>query len=367
MKKPSLPKVERQSNMRRVIFWILSLILITILSLVLVALFAPEIFVVVMNIFWLILFGVTVIFISLAVLAFLGLRNQVKKVMSVIFEGTLSILDILEFVDLLWKMFIKIFKEFVLFITPLFAVSLLLAIYLFVLIFYKQYGKENDVTLLTILLTFVLVAFSGVIGLPKVHKPGNPGWFKKVLNRFGRYFRDGLEVLIFVFFLTMDSTNLFFLPAQYNTLLRANIGDYDLMKTSITMDDFFRYTLTLIIAAIVIELFRTLLILIVGGVRFYKEGKKIMVDKKYTYAPVKLFKAAMKQSFRTTIDDFLKFTVFTTVLIAVFVFFPRLKLLSMLVASCTNLIMDLIFTQRMRFAYGDDLLTKIIVKVARLK
>lgn len=353
--------------MRRVVFWILSLILITALVLVSTAIFWPETFSLVMNVFWLVFFVIAVSFISLAVLAFLGLRNQVKKIMSVIFEGTLSILDILEFIDLLWKMFIKILKEFILFITPLFAILLLVMIYLFVLTFYKKYGRDNDVTILTILLTFVLVAFSSIIGLPKTHKPGNPGWFKKVFKRFGQYFRDGLEVMIFVFFLTLDSTNLFFLPPELNTLLYANIGDYDLMKTSITVDAHFVNTLTLIIAAIVVELIRTLMILIVGGVRFYREGKKIMLEKNYTYAPVKLFKAAMSHSFKTTLDDFLKFTVFTTVLIAVFVLFPRLKLLSMLVASCTNFAMDLIFPQRMRFAYGDDLLSKIIIKVARLK
>jgi hypothetical protein len=239
---------------------------------------------------------------------------------------------------------------------------------LYILTFYKEYGKDHDVTVLTIILTIILVAFSGLISLPKGKSHGgNISWFHRVVKRFSNFFRDGLEVLIIVFFFTMDSTNLFFLPPDLNRLIFANLWGYDLMKTSITVDNDFLFSLTLIIGAVGLEIVRVIIILLHGGIQSYHEGKKIMIEKNYTYAPIKLFKAAMKKSFITTIDDFLKFTVFTTFIVLVFIFFPRLKLLSMMVSSCTNVIMDLIFTQRLKMTYGEDLISRIIVKVARLK
>jgi hypothetical protein len=314
------------------------------------------------------LFVIAATLIILAFLAFIGLKKEAKKIINVIFEGTLSILDILEFIDLLWKVFIKLLKEFILFVSPLFAILLVIIIYLYILTFYKEYGRDNDVTGLTVILTIVLVTLSGLVSLPK-HKNqgGNLSWINRVIKRFSNFFRDGLEVLILVFFFTMDSTNLFFLPPDLNHPIFAILAGHDLMKTSITVDADFLFSLTLIIGAIGLEILRVIIILIHGGIQSYQEGKKIMIEKNYSYAPVKLFKAAMKKSFMSTIDDFLKFTVFTTFIVLVFIFFPRLKLLSMIVSSCTNVILDLIFTQRLKMSYGEDLISRIIVYVARLK
>lgn len=360
--------IRNRINFKRAVFVIAGVIVALILILIFTALFFPDIFLVIINILWILLFGVVIIFLVMGILVLFGLKKQVKDLLTILLEGSLSILDVIAFVDMLIQRFIKLIKDFILFITPIFSFAVAAALYVFLLIIYKSVGKTQEVTFLTIVITAGLVLFSGFLTRPRIAKPVVAiTWKMQVGKRFGEVFRDALEVIILVFFITMDAPFLFFLPAQYNNVqLRATFNGTNMMERGITFDDGFRATLTLIIFAITIEIIRNVLKILVQGFKFYREGKQILEKKQIQYNKMAVFKLAMQHSFRTSADDFIKFISYTTFIIFVFILFPRLKLLSLVVASSTSFVLDLLITARIKFSQSTDLLSRIIVKVFRL-
>ena len=129
-------------NFKRAVFWIASIVVALILILLFTAIFFPDIFLVIINILWIILFGVMIIFLVMGVLVLFGMKSQVKDLLTILLDGSLSIIEVLEFIDMVVRRFIKLIKDFLLFITPLFSFALATALYLFLLIIYKS-GIRN--------------------------------------------------------------------------------------------------------------------------------------------------------------------------------------------------------------------------------
>lgn len=170
-----------------------------------------------------------------------------------------------------------------------------------------------------------------------------------------------MELMIFVFFLTMDSTNLFFIPESLNVPLHSAIGSYDLMKRGIVFKDHTDVTLTLVIATIGLEVFRYFLKLARQAIIFYeKSAMEPSINRSL------LIKDSIRLSFSNSKREVLKFITFTTFLISVFLLFPRLKTLLMVVTSVNLLILDLIKPDRLVIKSSSDLISRILGKIFRL-
>ena len=79
-----------------------------------------------------------------------------------------------------------------------------------------------------------------------------------------------------------------------------------------------------------------------------------------------LIKEAIRQSFNESKNDLIKFVTFNTVLFAVFLLFPRLKILTLAVASATNLILDIAIMSRLTASKGQDLISRSLAKLFKL-
>lgn len=319
-----------------------------------ISVFFPNLFSVIINFLWIMLIVTVVVFLVLGILVILGLKNEVSQFLDVLLEGSLTIIDTLELIKKLYNKFVSLLKEFVFFITPVIAAWLAIAIYILLILVYKMVGKEGDVTNLTIIITAVLVFAVGML-----NKPGavpSETWVSQLKLRFKNYFADSFEVVIFIFFLTMDSTNLFFLPEALNVPLHASIGNYDLMFRGLNLLDQPKATLILVTAGISIEILRNLLRIAAVAISYYEELKN-------TEDRGNAIKDSIRLSFGDAKDDLVKFITFTTVLIIVFVFFPRLKLFAMVVASVTGLVLDIILPYRLRIRESNDLVSRILSKM----
>lgn len=81
-----------------------------------------------------------------------------------------------------------------------------------------------------------------------------------------------------------------------------------------------------------------------------------------------LLKLSLRHSLHGNIDDIIKFVVYITFVVFVFLFFPRLKLLAMAVASFTALCADLVFQERLKASTENkqDLIARVISKIFRI-
>jgi hypothetical protein len=341
---PVEPPVQpRQSNKKSVVFTVLLGVVILIVFFILLAIVAPSMFVIVINIFWLILLGIVLLFLLLGLLVLVGMRSEVNGILSIMLEGSLSILDLAAFIRFAGL------------------------VYFGLLYLYKYVGKTTDVTLLTAALASGMLALVAILNRNRREGEEEPRrWRDKFLKKFRDLFGDAIEVVIFIFFLTMDSTNLFFLPKELNVPLHAEFQGYDLMTRSFIIDENIKITTTLIIVTIAIEIVRFTLRLVIGGVEIYNIVKKQLDAEGKTYKGIDLIKYSIRESFKANGDDIMKFIAFTTVLILVFLLFPRLKLFAMMVASITAIVLDFAIPQRLKIKRQEDLISKIITKVFKL-
>lgn len=351
---------------KRLIFGTLFAIVAIVVIMVLLATFFPQIFLVVINIFWLILVGMGLIFLLLGVLVMFGLRKEAERLINIMLEGSLSLIDVADFFKDVLRTFKRLAKEFVLFVTPIFSLLTGFLIYLLLLYLYKWYGREHDLTIFTVILTAILIFISAIMNKPVKEIKKFKSWGELVRHRFSKSFKDSLEVVIFVFFITLDSTNLFFLPPELNIELHAAWGDYNLMTRSFTFDNHLRTTITLVTAAILIEVLRNAFKLGFVAYKNFRLASDYLENKGREFRTVEVIKISMRESVRKSMDELVKFIVFTTVLISVFLIFPRLKLLSMVVASFTALIMDFIIIDRLKISKGEDLISRLLAKIFRL-
>ena len=325
----------------------------------------PRAVAVFLSMVWVILLVVVIIFFSLGLLVVFGLRKEASRILDFLIEGSLSLVDFLAFIKLIWLKFLEVVREFILYATPVFAYVVALVVYTLLLVLYKNYGKHNDVTVFTIILTAIMVFFIGFLNKPSKKTPDLSLWWNKVKKVFHSAFIDGLEVILFVFFLTMDSTNLFFLPAALNIPLRAMFHGYDFMIRSFVSDGHLSITIDIVIFTVIIEILRNVLKLIASARKHYTNDILLFSDGLIARRTTRV-KNAIRKSFHDSKDELVRFITFNTVLFAVFLVFPRLKLLTLAVASVASLILDVVIVERMFFVRGNDLISRILGKVFKL-
>ena len=308
---------------------------------------------IVLNIVWITLFAVVVTFLTLGVLVVFGLRKEVSEILDVILEGSLTFIDAVQLLKKMWERFKTMAREFLVYSAPVIAYIFAMIVYLLVLIMYKTIGQNYDVTILTVGLTFLLVVFIGILNRP-TRGPSriNIEWVRNFISRFHRGFTDGIEVVLLIFFLTMDSTNLFFLPRSLNTILKAEWGGYNLMERGVNLSDSAKLTLTLVIITIITEITRHIIRLIAMSRKYYRENK--------------VLKESLRLAFSEAKDDLVRFITFTSVLLLVFLLFPRLKLLTLVVASLTGLLLDFLIGGRLTIERGSDLISRALTKHLKL-
>jgi hypothetical protein len=317
---------------------------------------------VILNILWIILLFLVAIFFGLGVLTVIGLRKEVSQILDVLLEGSLSIIDFLQFLRQVWKRFVELLQEFLVYAASIFAYVICFIVYVLLLVLYKYVGSTYDVTFMSIILTIALVAGFGLINKPATVIVEISNWKSRFKRNFKQGFVDGAEIILFVFFLTMDSTNLFFIPEDLNVLLRAEIGSHDLMIRSIDTSIDFRFTLNLIITAISIEVIRNIL-RIIGMARFYYRQE---VSENNEDRRIDILKRSIRKSFTDLKDDLIRFITFSTVLFFVFMFFPKLKLLTLALAAATNLALDIFIRERLTARKGTDLISRLLSFVFRV-
>lgn len=325
----------------------------------------PRAVAIVLNIVWILLLLAVIIFIALGILVVLGLRREAQRILEILLEGSLSFLEFWEFLKLLYRRFVEILKEFLLYAAPIFAYVLTLLIYVLLIVIYKTLGKTYDVTLFTIVLTVVLMVVVGVLSRPKQKPKDLTVWKNKFGDAFKHGFVDGFEVMLFIFFLTMDNSNLFFLPENLNIPLRAQWGNYDLMRKSFVLDAHLKTTINLIMLSIVVDIFRNCMRL-VAMARLHYSRDIPLLETELKYRKVDRIKIAIRKAFGDAKDDLVRFITFTTVLFAVFMLFPRLKLLALAVSSLTALVLDLIMRDRLVMTKGNDLISRLLAKVFKV-
>lgn len=341
-------------------------LLIAVLVIVgLVGIYAPTVFFAILNFFWISFLIIAAVFLLLGTLVIVGMKSEVSRILDMVLEGGLTVLDFIDFLRAIVRNFIALIKEFILFAVPLFSFIAAGVVYLALLYVYKTVGAQNDVTWFTIVITFSLVFIVGYLNRPLlVEEPVELTWSKKVAKKFKAFFNDSLEVVIFIFFLTLDSTKFFFIPPRLNVELHAELGNYNLMERGFLID---RITIILVVAAIVIEVFRNILRVIVGAFVYYKEGQNLNITQNLNYRALHIFKESIRKSFTNLKDDLMRLLTFTTFLIFVFLLFPRLKLLAMTITSITFLLLDFIFPARMTTRVkSTDLVSRILSKLFKV-
>lgn len=358
-----------KNNMDRRVFSLLATLIVIVGLFIGAGILFPTTVSIVLNILWIVLVTFVIIFFALGILVIFGMRKEAGRVLDAFLEGSLKIIDFLDLVRSLWHRFVQLVKDFLLFAAPFFSYVLSIILYILLIVIYKSVGKgtngiPQDVTILTIVLTSgSLIAFA-IISKPR-EEMLELVWKKQFLKRLRAGFIDAFEVILFVFFLTMDSTNLFFLPKELNVPLIAKWGDYDLMVRSYVYSDHTKITLNIILITIFIEVVRNFLRVFFMARRYYLEYTS-SIDTEENKSIILIIKNSIRKSFSDAKDDLIKFITLNTVLFAVFLLFPRLKLLTLAVASCTNLIMDLSIRARMYSKKGSDLISRMIAKAFKL-
>lgn len=340
--------------------FILLVVLLLIIGGVL-AITAPATFSAIINAFWLFMFCLVLLFLILGILVMVGLKNQVRQILDIFIEGTLTIVDLMNFLKLALQFIRDIIKQAIYFLIPFFAYLLGGLLYFALIYAYKWVGKSYDVTVFTIVLTAMLIVATGFLNKKSKHEDlVEKTWKQKVQVRFKDIFGDAVEVVLFIFFLTMDSQNLFFLPDALDVELHAAVGDYNFMTRGWTLDQQLFTTLNLVMAAVGIEVLRFGMRIVAAGFAFYKEVNSYVGEANQQMSGAAQIKWALRQSFQVHKDDVIRFITYTTFIVAVFLAFPRLKLLAMAVASLTAFVMDLWMRDRLVIKKGNDLFSKLV-------
>lgn len=334
---------------------------------ILTAIFNFKLFLILVNVLWLTIFTLTVIFIVLGILTFLGRKKEANQIIDMFLEGSLTLIDIGNFIRETIKTFLELVVDFLMLVIPNLSYILAGALFVLILLIYKVVGVNNDVTIMTVSLAFGLTIVSGLLTLPKPQTNDiakKPTKMALTMASFKRKFVDSFEVVIFVLFLTIDSTHLFFLPKELNVPIEAHLWGYDLMIRGIDVLHAFSFTVLLILLGIAIELFRQAIRLIAVAVNFYRNPKYIPFDPSDPKnVGESLLKKVVIKTVQVSKDDFLMFAAFTVFITFVFLLFPRLKLIALISASLAGLILDLAFRQRLVSQEKEDLLNRVFQKV----
>jgi len=338
--------------------------------LILIRLLNPILFTNVINILWFLVIFATFIFILLGILTFIGWKKQAEQIIDLFLEGSLTLIDVVNFVREVIRHILRTIINFILSLIPYISFIIAGSIYLLVLMFFKLIGKYFDVTITTVVLTFIITIVGGLLTLPKdkLIKLWPPQKKLEIaMAKFRKNFIDAFEVVILLLFLTIDNASLFFLPEELNIPVKAVIGSYDLMVRSFMVTDHFAITLRIIIIAISLELLRRMIRIAAEARRLYNNPYLLAESNENNSSERSdKLKTVMKKTVLVSKDDFLKFSAFTVFIIFVFLFFPRLKLLALISASVSGLIMDLAFTRRLTEEFkSEDIMSRIFQRLSR--
>lgn len=339
-----------------------SLILILALALVMVGIIAPKYLSALINIFLVIFTGFFVLFIILGVAVLVGAKKRVSEVLSGLFEGSLKIIDFVELVKTLIDELVLLAGEIILFCVPILTIALSFLLYYLLLIIFRIGGTYINAGILIILLTFFAVSLLNALNSTPAKKEKKT-FSDKFKNKFRRYFVDYVEITIGIFFLTMDIPNHFMLPRNYWGEISAEFSGIDLMARGFSMQNGLKVGLSLAGVALFSETMRRIYKILMTASRIYKI-KRIEFENLSRFAVMKI---ALRNGFSENLDDLIKYFGYNTVLLLAFMFFPRLKLLSMITFSITNLIWDITWPKRIFVdKESEDLLSRLIVRTFKL-
>ncbi len=335
-------------------------------SLTIVAIVDYRLLLAILSFLWTIVVILVIIFFILGVFILIGLRNEVGEILGMLFDGSLKMINLAGELKKLYDRFIAVVQNMTLRLIPLVAVFITVVVYYILIYLYKYVGKTSDVTILTVTLTILLVVGVGLLTVQKRDSLEELTFWQRAGRKFTSYFRDTSEIMMFIFFMTMDSTHLFFLPASLNIPIHAHIFSFDLMEKGIDFAKSPLFMLNLIVLTVFVEMIRKSLRIALEAKRFYRANAHLVTDEKGNDV-VALLKFSLKGALDSYMDEIIKFVAFTTLLVIVFIFFPRLKLFAMVVASVTMFVMDILIPARLyQDTTQDDLISRIIVKVFKL-
>jgi len=322
---------------------------------------------IVLNILWFTALSVAIMFIAMGIMAILGMKKEVGQLLEIFMEGSFSVLDLIDFIKQVFKLFGEKVKEALLNLAPLFSYILAISLYLGTLYLYKLVGKSFDVTALTIFITISGISLLTFINLPGRNNLIKTGWRYEFGKKINKAFINSFEVVLFIFFLTMDSTHLFYVPPDLNVPLQAHILNYDFMLRGFKLNDA-KITLIIIATAITVEVLRNILKVVYSSRKYYTSWLETEPQNNATDRQrYQNIKKSIRLAFAESKDDFVRFISFTTALIIVFIMFPRLKLLSMATASITLLVFDLTFPVRLLTRERNrDLISIILEKTLKI-
>lgn len=360
------PKVDVLHKYRSFFLSLQVIIFILVVLGIVLAFAAPQLLMSFLSILWIATICLAGFFLVLGAMIIIGMRVQVKRILEIIMEGSLGIVDIIEFAKEVIRTTIRTIQDVLLFLVPVFSYIVAFLVYFLILVLFKFVGARFDVSLFTIGLTAVLMLVIGFLNRASRKKVDTGTWFSAFNKKFQSVFADAMEVAVFILFLTMDSTSLFFLPQALNIPLRAELLGFDLMIPGWDVAHGIQFTLTIIMITVVIELIRYASRIATGGVYFYREINQYMGSTNERFSAGDQIKHAIRQSFEANKDDVVKFITYFTILILVFLAFPKLKLLSMATASAVGLLLDFMYRDRMSVKRGEDLISRIITKVFKV-
>lgn len=339
-----------------------SLILIIALALVAIGIIAPQYLSALINIFLVLFTGFFILFMILGIAVLVGAKKRVSEVLSGLFEGSLKIIDFVELLKTLIDELVLLAGEIILFCVPIFTVVLSFSLYYLLLIIFRVGGKYVNAGILIITLTFFAVSLLNALNTGPV-KGEKKTFSERFKNKFRRYFVDYVEITIAIFFLTMDISNHFMLPREYWGEIKAQFFNVDLMARGFSTQHGIRVGLSLAGAALFTETLRRIYKILMTASRIYKSRKENAQE----LSRFALMKGALRSGFSENLDDLIKYFGYNTILLLVFMFLPRLKLLSMITFSLTNLIWDIALPKRIFIdKESEDLLSRMIVKTFKL-
>ena len=346
---------------------VLGSIIVTALLLTVANLVYPSATRILLNILWFVSLSVAFMFLAMGIMAIFGMKKEVGRMLEILMEGSFSVLDVIDFIKQTIRLFVEKIKEILLSVAPMFSYIIAIAMYLGALYLYKMVGRTYDVTILTVVVTVTGISLLSLLNLPGRGDLTKTGWKYDFAKKINRSFVDSFEVVLFVFFLTMDSTHLFYVPADLNIPLHANFFGYDLMLRGFNLNDG-RITLIVVAISIVVEVIRNVLKIVYSARNYYSALLETEPENNTTeHQRFQNIKKATRKAFAESRDDLIRFIAFTTILLFVFVIFPRLKLLSMMTANITLLMFDLTFTARLlTHKQGTDLISRLLDKLLKL-
>lgn len=367
---PTNDKPKKPRSSKPIAIWLALPLIVTVLILGIIGLIYPSTFTAILNFLGVLVLIIFVAFILLGIFVLLGLRKQVKDIFSLIFEGSVRYIDFAHALSTLWDAFIKLLKEVIIAVSPVFAIAIAIAIYYGIMYLFHTVALQYDIALLTIGITILMACTNAILGIYRTKTIDEKSFAGRFSKAFTRTFIDAVEVVTMVLFLTIDLKNPFFLPAKLRSEMHAELFGFDLMKRGITADGL-RTTLLIAGGAILIEIIRKIYRIVMTGIFQYRalrnaihEGKSELDPRTNSFI---ILREATRVAFKDNLDDLTKFVGFTTILTIAFFFFPRLKLVSLLFFNLTSLTWDLLYPKRIMVkAKYDDLVSRVIAKVFRL-